>query len=542
MHEANGKTILLVDDCPANRRLCQKLLEREGFVTAEAVDGKEAVEMAPTLQPHAIIMDIMMPVMDGLEATRLIRQMPDTANIPIIIVSAKTDNEALDAGLAAGADEYIFKPIRAREFLLRVRSMVRLRQTQTEIEQANDSLKRQTQLLKQLNDFSERVLGEKDSDRVFTEIVRTASEMMQSERVSLLIPDRQGDMLQFAHAVGIHDQQWQATRVPMGASVAGSVFLNQEERIVDQPASQDNPKPPYESVYYASMPLICTPLGANGGCLGVLNVTDKHDRSQYDVEDLEALRQFSRIAAMALNNVLTRQQLDETRDSVIFSMAKLSEYRHQETGKHLERVRELCALLANHLADDPRVPEEIDPQFIIDLRRAAPLHDLGKVAIPDNILLKPAKLTDDEFELIKNHTSIGAQTLQSVVAKGHEAGFLQMAMDVAHYHHERWDGNGYPEGLAGNHIPLAARIVCLCDTYDAIRMKRDYKPARPHADAREEIITASGKQFDPLLVEAFCALEDEFLATYEKYAEEETQADGGDEASLSQVEVKELAG
>jgi len=145
------------------------------------------------------------------------------------------------------------------------------------------------------------------------------------------------------------------------------------------------------------------------------------------------------------------------------------------------------------------------------------------VAIPDNSLLKAGKLTDDEFRLMQNHTSIGAETLRSVITRGHEAGFLKMAIDVAHFHHERWDGTGYPEQLHGEQIPLAARIVCLADSYDAIRMKREYKPARSHEDAAQEILKNSGKQFDPRLVEAFSALEEQFQETYDRLTELENQ-------------------
>jgi len=192
----------------------------------------------------------------------------------------------------------------------------------------------------------------------------------------------------------------------------------------------------------------------------------------------------------------------------------------------------LSLLLATQLATCPRVPEQIDDQFISDLGRAAPLHDIGKVAIPDSILLKPGKLTADEFETIKRHTTIGAQTLQAVMSNGHEVSFLVAAMDVAHYHHERYDGKGYPEGLVGENIPLCARIVCLADTYDAIRMKRDYKPAETHEFAFSEITRASGLQFDPQVVQAFLTVEEQFRETYDSHAEAD-EADSADPSLLA---------
>jgi len=520
--DGNGApTVMLVDDCPANRCLFDKLLVKDGFVTVHAVNGKEAVEMATTQPPHVIIMDIMMPVMDGLEATRRLRADSRTARVPIIIVSAKTDKDDLTAGLAAGADEYLFKPIHSREFRLRVRSMVRLREAQLDLERANVSLSQQTCLLARLNEFSESALTANSLELNCRHIVETAAQLLNSRRVSLLIPDESGKQLCFGYAVGMARDSWRNLRVPMDSPIAGRVFTTQEEIVVGCEGAARVVRSPYESSFFASMPLICEPLNSGSGPIGVLNITDKADGQEYTPEEINTLRQFARTAALALNSILTRQKLDLTRDSIILSLARLSEYRHKETGKHLERVRDLSVLLARQLAANPLIAEQIDEQFIIDLGRAAPLHDIGKVAIPDAILLKPGKLTAEEFETIKRHTSIGAETLRSVMSGRHEVSFLQAAMDVAHHHHERYDGKGYPDGLAGDEIPLCARIVSVADTYDAIRMKRDYKPAQTHEFARDEIVKASGSQFDPRVVEAFVALDQRFRETYDRHAEEE---------------------
>ena len=153
MNEACKQTILVVDDSRNTRVFCEKLLQREGYCVARATNGAEAIEVAQSVVPHVIIMDVMMPVMDGLEATRELRSNPVTSRIPIIMVSGKVKEQDLTAGLAAGADEYLFKPIRPREFQLRVRSMVRLREAQLQIEQTNASLQQQTTLLAKLNQF-----------------------------------------------------------------------------------------------------------------------------------------------------------------------------------------------------------------------------------------------------------------------------------------------------------------------------------------------------------------------------------------------------
>ncbi len=514
-------TILIADDSRSDRDLCALLLRREGFEIALAQNGLEAIEVARREQPHVIIMDMMMPLMDGLEATRVLRAYRPTAHIPIIMVSANNEEEDAVAGLDAGADEYLSKPIRPRDFRFRVRSMVRLRNAHLQLQRANAELRRRTDTLAQLNQFCEAVLLDGSSEAISRKVVEMTADLLQSDRVSLLMPADKGDSLRVACALGIDPRIWPTLNIPMDSPISGQVFTCQTEIVVNR----DTPHPPtigqYESACFVSVPLISTALRAQHGAIGVLNVTERKDDQEYSSEDVQTCRQIAQTAALALEHALVRKQLDATRDSIILSMARLSEYRQRTIGRHLERVRDLSALLARHLADDPRIPETIDESYITDLRRAAPLHDIGKVAIPDYVLLKREKLTPEEFQIMQDHARIGEQTLRMVISSGHEARFLRIAMDIAHYHHERWDGAGYPEGLAGEQIPLCARIVCLADTYDAIRMPREYKPAQSHETASREILAGSGTQFDPRLVQAYCALEDEFRDTYARLAEDE---------------------
>ncbi len=196
------------------------------------------------------------------------------------------------------------------------------------------------------------------------------------------------------------------------------------------------------------------------------------------------------------------------RDMMIFSLAKLAECRDNDTGKHLDRMREYAKLLACELSTYPEFETVIDEQFIELLYLTSPLHDIGKVGIPDSVLTKPGKLTSDEFAVMKTHTVIGGETIRATAAAYPQASFLKMAMDVVMYHHERWDGTGYPEGLAGNNIPLSARIVALADVYDALTSKRVYKAAFDHESASKIIIDGRGTHFDPMLVDAFLQVQD----------------------------------
>jgi putative two-component system response regulator len=207
----------------------------------------------------------------------------------------------------------------------------------------------------------------------------------------------------------------------------------------------------------------------------------------------------------------------ESRDLTIFSLAKLAESRDTDTGAHLERMREYCRILSNELTHTSRYGHDLDGDYVQLLYLTSPLHDIGKVGIPDHVLLKPGRLTPEEFNIMKQHTIIGGNTL-AAAAKAHpEAKFLSMAKDVAFTHHERFDGKGYPYGLTGSQIPLCGRITAIADVYDALTSKRVYKPEYSHETSRDIILESRGTQFDPYLVDVFMACEEQFLQVREQF-------------------------
>lgn len=207
----------------------------------------------------------------------------------------------------------------------------------------------------------------------------------------------------------------------------------------------------------------------------------------------------------------------ETREVAIFALAKLAESRDPETGKHLERVQCYSRALAQQLAGMPELADQVDPEYIRLIYLTSPLHDIGKVAIPDHVLRKPGKLSDQEFAIMQTHTQFGAETLDAALARFPDARFLKIARDIAASHHERWNGRGYPRGLAGEEIPLAARIVALADVYDALTSKRCYKDAYSHERACSLIIAEAGQHFDPRVVVAFQAAQREFLEIQQRF-------------------------
>ncbi|MCC6142193.1 MAG: response regulator, partial [Candidatus Hydrogenedentes bacterium] len=203
---------------------------------------------------------------------------------------------------------------------------------------------------------------------------------------------------------------------------------------------------------------------------------------------------------------LVRDQVREIAEShmaTIFAMSKLAESRDDDTGKHLERVQQYCRLLAEELSQRGPYTAQVTRTFIEDIQHASPLHDIGKVAIPDNILCKPGPLTDEEFKYMQTHTLRGWETLESVVELYPSNDVLTMGVGIARSHHERWNGTGYPDKIAGEAIPLAARIMSVADVYDALTSERCYKKAMPHEQACDIILKGRGTQFDPVIVDVF---------------------------------------
>lgn len=197
------------------------------------------------------------------------------------------------------------------------------------------------------------------------------------------------------------------------------------------------------------------------------------------------------------------QEISDAQLATITALANLSESRDDATGGHIERTQDFCRALAEQLRKKSTYSSQIDDVFVNNLYFAAPLHDIGKVGIRDSILLKPGKLSTDEFEIMKTHVMIGVKTLESIRGRYPDNEFLNMGINITRYHHEKWDGKGYPEGLAGARIPLCARIMALADVYDALRSRRPYKPPFSHEVSCGIIFESSGTHFDPVIVAAF---------------------------------------
>ena len=358
-------SILVVDDTPDNLTLMTALL-KDDYRVKVAHNGERALRLVQGQEPPALILlDIMMPGMDGYEVCRRLKADPVTEAIPVIFLTARSEVEDETHGLSLGAVDYIVKPISPPVVLARIK-------TQLMLKSAADFLRGKSDLLE-------------------TEVARRTAE----------------------------------------------------------------------------------------------------------IQDLQ--------------------------DAMVLSMASLAETRDNETGNHLRRTQHYVKRLAEQLRRNPRHAATLDDRCIDLLFKSAPLHDIGKVGIPDSILLKPARLDPDEFEIMKTHTTLGRDAIvHAEQALGREVPFLRFAKEIALSHQEKWDGSGYPEGLAGEAIPLSARLMALADVYDALISKRVYKPAFSHQDSVRMILEGTGTHFDPDVVEAFKAVQEDFHGIAARFSDEDT--------------------
>jgi diguanylate cyclase (GGDEF)-like protein len=375
-------------------------------------------------------------------------------------------------------------------------------------------------VLSTMLDFSCRLSLMETRDEILDQTLRTTASLTQCSRASILLPDAEGTNLVVAWSIGdcgvLHH-----ISLPIKGTAVGRIFTTGKLLLIDEKSrrlaeSEQDAEgatqctQEYAKGLFLGVPVLSMPLNSAAGVVGVLNLMGRIDGTHFRPNEIEYIELVTRITAAALQGWLSRCARDEARDSIVVGLAKLVEQRDRETGRHVERVTRFCELLAETLCVHHPEYKNIDTEFITNLKRAAPLHDVGKVGIPDHILLKPGRLSPDERAIMQTHCTIGADYLRTVTDRAPGVAFLQMAVEIAESHHEWYDGSGYPHGLKGSAIPLAARITALADAYDAMRSRRPYKNAMSHKHAREIVVGASGTQFDPVVVSAFLICEKEF--------------------------------
>ncbi|NOG53608.1 MAG: response regulator [Planctomycetes bacterium] len=502
--------ILIVDDDHQTLDLCRRVLERSGCRVSTLSCALTVHDLAARSRPDLILMDLQMPCMDGLEATRALKKAGETASIPVLMLSGCSDQASILAGYEAGIDEYITKPVTPQELLCRVRSSIRTLQQRRALLESNCVRADQARMLSELLDLSSRLTGQTSLESALQHLMQSTVEVTACSHVTILLPDEAEEHR--LTVVASSEQGQQCPGESEDLAIGRHVFASRKPLIVNGESAWA------DAVQQVGQPLSCdgcvpyiaVPLQAGHRAVGVLTACGRLNNEPFEPHVLEVLNLLSNIAASSLHDQMMRQARNEAYDSIVRSLATLAEYRDDDTGHHLERVTRYSILLAGALRKKQPYDRIIDDRFILDLERAMPLHDIGKVTVPDAILLKPGRLTDQEMGVMRQHTTSGYQALMSIHDSARRVTFLSMARDIALNHHERVDGNGYPNGVSGSDIPLSARIAAIADVYDALRSERVYKKAMSHEKARGIILEGAGTQFDADLIEVFREVEDEF--------------------------------
>ncbi len=503
--------VLVVDDDPAQRKLCAAHLERDGYEVVHAGSGPEALERVAVDCPDVIILDVLMPGMDGLECVKRLRELPAGRHVPVIMASAADHEQDVLAGLEAGADEYVTKPMNPRLFLLRVRSMVRLRRAYTQLQTSADTLSNQNYNLGILLDLSCDMNVELGVDTITQRTLAAAAELTGCRQVSLLLPHESTPILRVAASIGLDVEAIELTMLATNEGIAARAFRAVHALVYDDMHRLVLDRHHSEIALLPTCPALAAPLRTTDQTVGLLTMSGREADRPFTVQEIACLDMITHIAAVTIQAVLTQKARDDAQESIVIALAKLAEHRDDDTGRHVERVTEYALTLARELRRREKYVSVIDDEFLDSMTRAVPLHDIGKVAIPDAVLLKPGKLTAEERAIMCRHVEVGAETIRSVLARAPDSRFLKLAEQVCRCHHEWWNGAGYPAGLCGTNIPLAARIAAIADVYDALTTERVYKAAMPHEKAYNIIVNSSGTQFDPEIVQAFIDREQDFI-------------------------------
>ncbi len=514
MYQESLGTILVVEDEPDLRFILTAHLRSAGYGVIESDDGYAAIAAAVEHQPDLVIMDVGLPKMDGFAATRALKGDERTARIPVLMLTARSSTEDIVRGLEAGAQEYLAKPFDMTELLARVRTVHHLASAHQDLDRLNSELEVEvgikTNRLQLLYDFMRDLHQTTEREQILDLVVGAVGQVTEAQRVSLLLRDAEGENLVCERAIGIDPRVVQQMKVKSLEGIAGQVFKSGKTFAAKAYGEATDPGRKYKREAFLSTPLVSTSMPGGDGIIGVLNVTNKPNDAAFADEEIDCVRSIADAAAIALDNILRRDQLQESVTVLLRTVGHLAEYRDEETTLHLDRVAASARILATELAREGPYADPNADEFIDMLVQAAPLHDIGKVGIPDDILTKPGKLTDEEFMIMKTHADIGRRVLSKALDPANPVPILQMCVDIAHCHHERFDGTGYPRRIAGDKIPLSARIIALVDAYDAITSERRYSKARSHEQAVEIVRSEAGRHFDPVIVDAFLRCHESF--------------------------------
>ncbi len=356
--------------------------------------------------------------------------------------------------------------------------------------------------LSALHDLNARLVFLRETQVVFDEVMAAAERILGYDICAVLMHEPRERLLRLRASRG-YAVPVELIKIPLDRPIGLCRLAFLEDRPVYAPDVLQN-----EHYYMADPELrseLVIPIRTRRGPIGVFEFGSRR-LGAFPRGDIKLCCTLVDQMAMALENIRLFDELASTRDAVILGMARLAESRDCQMGGHLERLCAISRLMAQRLASEAVCAGFIDEEYVETIARSAALHDIGKVGVPDSILLKPGRLTPGEFEIMKTHTSIGGATLEGMIQAYGSFFMLKMGADIAWAHHERWDGTGYPRALAEDAIPLSARIVAICDVYDALTSQRIYKAAIAHENACAIVAEGAGTHFDPALIQLFLGM------------------------------------
>jgi PAS domain S-box-containing protein len=481
--------LLIVDDDENVRKALVEVLRHNGYECDQASSVSEALIYLQQQTYTCVLTDLVMPERSGIELLRdIVSTYPDIA---VILVSGQNDSAQVRRALKTGAFDYIVKPASAGEIVTTVYGALKKRENYLKEQNDKQSLRERAEI-----GMVESIL--------FEDIVRSTID-------GIMITDLENRIIMvnpaYEKLTGFPPQELMGT-IP--AILKSS-----------RPSQDFSRRVAYElanSGYWSGEVIDQRKDGSEWFAnLTISRVKDSRGRAFADVFVVRDITDKKNLEQQLIERL---QEIQSAQDAAIIGFAKLAECRDPETGMHLERMRKYCRVLAEQMAQSPKYQAEIDEHFIDSLYKSSPLHDVGKVGIPDSILLKPGKLTHEEYEIMKMHTIIGGDALKTAETKLPGRSFLTLGREIAYHHHEKFNGTGYPFGLAGAAIPLSARMVAIADAYDALTSKRVYKDVVEPEESKRRLLTDRGRHFDPDVVDAFVQREGEFLGTLRQVSEE----------------------
>ncbi|MCH8824029.1 MAG: diguanylate cyclase [Planctomycetes bacterium] len=495
--------VLLLGKPSSSAKQFETCVKAAGYQISHDDISSNTIESLIKTPVDIVVINVDPLTAETMEIVRKIRANMTTHGISIAMLGTKPSEEALRTILAADVDDYISVPFEQGETAMRLRNLIALSRSRNELASSTEHRGEQARMLTLLIEYSRALVSAADQRTIIDHTLSTIAELTSSRRASIMLPDIEQEYLVIAKSIGVPNELKSQIRVKIGSGVAGKVYSTGKSVVVNSEGHNHRSSERYQSEFFACLPMICRSTDRTESIVGVLSVTERHSSRVFDPGELEFLDLISSMAAGAIYEIQLRNTREQARDGAVTAMAKLAEQRDGNTGRHLDRVSQLCSILAKELKTDSPYADQITDQFLHNLSRAVPLHDIGKVGIPDDVLLKQGKHGDDETQVMRRHVEIGRDTIRSLRKKVPGVGFLRMAEEVAHSHHEWYDGTGYPQGLEGDQIPLAARIAALADVYDALVSKRVYKDPSSHKQAIALIRERSGTHFDPVIVDAF---------------------------------------